>query len=294
MKEQKNPNQIFEYLILIILILTIVCILASLFLLVVKIVNSDFGNRLVVKIVNSDFGNRTEEQTTTETQEPDQPVIEPTHDPILYESADAGMAYIDQMIFFGESTTAHLRSRGVLSGGTETHQVWADSSGTKTLSSKLLSETLIYPPTGENLTFAEALQKEQPAYLVLSFGLNNIAHFIQNKDNYVNNYNKLINAVKEASPNTKIILQSVYPVSAACADFSVDGTTICSYTETLNTWIREIAASHENVKFADTASVLKNVDGTLLSAYDNGDGVHLTAEAYQEILLYLRTHAWQE
>lgn len=281
MTKKKPSDLTFAYLILIILILTVVCILASLCLLVVKIVNRDPTEP------NEPTGLQTEEVT-------DEPVSLPGYDPILEESADAGMAYIDRMIFFGESTTTHLRSRGVLSGGTETHQVWADSSGTKTLSSKLLSETLVYPPTGENLTLAAALEKEQPAYLVLSFGLNNIAHFVNNKQNYVNNYNKLIDAVQKASPNTRIILQSVYPVSAACDDFSVDGATVCSYTETLNGWLREIASTHENVKFADTASMLKAADGTLLPAYDSGDGVHLTAQAYQQILHYLRTHAWQD
>ena len=32
---------------------------------------------------------------------------------------------IDKFIFLGESTTYHLKSRGVLSGGTQTTQVWA-------------------------------------------------------------------------------------------------------------------------------------------------------------------------
>ena len=281
MEQRKNSNLIFAYLILIILILCVICILAAVGLLVVKIVNRD---------------EPLPEETTWEAEQSqtDQPVSIPTHDPVLEESADAGMAYIDKMIFFGESTTTHLRSRGVLSGGSDTHQVWADSSGTKTLSSKLLSEPVIYPPTGESLTISQALEKEQPEYMVLSFGLNNIAHFVNNKSTYVNNYNKLINAITQASPNTKIILQSVYPVSAACDDFSVDGTTVSSYTETLNEWIREIAASHENVRFVDTASVLKASDGTLLSAYDVGDGVHLSTDAYTQILLYLRTHAWKD
>ena len=213
---------------------------------------------------------------------------------VLLESADFGMEYINRMIFFGESTTTHLRARGVLTGGTKTHQVWADESGTKTLSSKLLSETLIYPLTGESLTISAALEKEQPAYLVLSFGLNNISYFINNQENYATNYNKLIDAVEKASPNTKIILQSIYPISASCDAFSVDGTTICAYIKTLNDCLKEIAAIHENVRFVDTASVLKASDGTLLSKYDSGDGVHLNTDAYREILLYLRTHAWKE
>ena len=53
--------------------------------------------------------------------------------PILTETEDAGSAYLDRFVFFGESTTYHLKSRGVLSGGTATTQVWAPDSGTVNL-----------------------------------------------------------------------------------------------------------------------------------------------------------------
>ena len=212
----------------------------------------------------------------------------------LGQTADAGTEYIDQMVFFGESTTSHLRSRGVLRDGAKTWQVWADESGTKTLSSRLLSETLIYPKTGEHLTIAQAVAAERPTYLVLSFGLNNLSGFIGSKALYVNNYKKLIQAIQQASPDTKILLQSVYPVSSACTSFSVDGKTVCAYTRTLNGWLRELAAEYDNVRYVDSASVLYNEDGMLAAEYDAGDGVHLTTVAYTRILAYLRTHAWPE
>lgn len=211
---------------------------------------------------------------------------------ILKAGSDAGMEYIDQMIFFGESTTAHLRSRGVLTGGTQTKQVWADQSGTKTLNSQLLSTTIVYPETGELLTISQAVERAKPKYMVLSFGLNDIVRFAEQKSKYINNYNKLIEAIQTASPNTKIILQSVYPIALTNTDFSVDAETVNHYSQTLNEWLIEIAASHENVRFADTGSVLRGADNALLPAYDNGDGVHLSTAAYEAILSYLRTHPW--
>ena len=268
MIKKRTSNTVFSYLLLVIAALGVICLLAATLLLILTLTGKG----------------KEEEAAPTQAQ---------VYDALLPESADAGMEYIDQMIFFGESTTAHLRSRGVLSGGTETHQVWADSSGTRTLSSKLLSESIVYPPTGENLTLAEALAAEQPAYLVLSFGLNNVKGFVSNKDTYIGNYNKLIQAITEASPSTRIILQSVYPVSASCSEFGVDGKTVCEYTQTLNGYLLEIAASHPNVRYVDTASVLMGADGTLDPACDNGDGVHLNTVAYGRILSYLRTHAWK-
>ena len=278
----KSENDLLAYLILTIAVLLILCLIGGAVLAVVKIVNADDASEAL-----------TPTDTVTETDS-----VPTQVDPLtvtLGETPDAGMKYIDRMIFFGESTTAHLRSRGVLTGRTSTKQVWADTGGTKTLSSKITSEKIVYPETGESLTIAEACAKAQPEYLVLSFGLNGISGFISNKSSYVNAYNKLIRAVQEASPNTKIILQSVYPVcdGKGSQAFGVDVATLNAHIQTLNTWLPEIAASHENVRIADTASVLKNADGQLVSSYNNDDGIHLTASAYEAILAYLRTHAWQ-
>lgn len=276
---KRNPQNPFAYLLLAIALLAIVALLCA-------------GVLLIATLMTSP--DTPAEAPPSET-EPDLPSSLTPEEVTLDETPDAGMAYIDQMIFFGESTTSHLRSRGVLTGGRDTPQVWDDaSSGTKTLSSKLLSETIDYPKTGEKLTIAEAVEREKPAYIVLSFGLNNISGFIANKSLYVNNYSRLIRAIQTASPDTRIILQSVYPVTLDCSAWKENGATVSEYTRTLNSWLPEIAASFENVRFVDTASVLTDDEGCLISSYDfNGDGIHLTTSAYEQILLYLRTHAWQ-
>ena len=276
----RNDNSMQVYLLLIIAILVLVTLLCAATLGILSLIPTPAPQ---------------EEPTETESQsQQDTATSISPQEVILGETEDVGMSYIDSMIFFGESTTAHFRSRGVLTGGRDTRQVWEDDSGTKTLSSKLLSETINYPPTGEKLTLAQALEKEKPAYIVLSFGLNGISGFMSNKATYVNNYNRLIKAIQAASPNTRIILQSVYPVTADCDAWNESGAQISEYTRTLNQWLPEIAAAHENVRFVDTASVLTDADGCLDKIYDfNGDGIHLTTEAYEKILYYLRTHAWE-
>ena len=277
-----NPNkqtELLAFLLLIILLLLAICVVGALTLGILHLT--------APSPVETESSSETETESEADTGTSVDPV-----EVLLGETEEAGTEYIDSMIFFGESTTAHLRARGVLSGGTETHQVWADSSNTRMLSSRTTSEPIVYPPTGENITIAEACKREKPAYLVLSFGLNGISGFISNKTQYVNNYGRLIAAIQAASPNTKIILQTVYPVSSA-EHYNVDVATLNGYIETLNSWLPEIAAKYENVRIADTASVLKDANGQLTAAYDNGDGIHLTVSAYEAILTYLRTHAWQ-
>ncbi len=275
--DSKTENNLLAYLILIIAALTVLCLIATAVFAIVKIANR---------------APKTETEAPTESDTDSTPTQVSPQLVTMAETPDAGMEYIDSMIFFGESTTAHLRARGVLSGGTSTRQVWADASGTRMLSSRTTSEPITYPETGEALTIAEACERAKPEYLVLSFGLNGITGFVANKTSYVNSYNKLINAVKQASPNTKIILQTVYPVCRADG-FTVDTATLNAHIQTLNSWLPEIAAAHENVRVADTASVLYNSEGMLAASFDNGDGIHLTISAYEEILAYLRTHAWQ-
>ncbi|MBR3894117.1 MAG: hypothetical protein IKJ35_03105 [Clostridia bacterium] len=211
---------------------------------------------------------------------------------LLPQTADAGETYVDSMIFFGESTTSHLRSRGVLRDGTKTNAVWSDASGTRMLSSKMLSQPIVYPPTGELLTPVEACERAKPRYLVLSFGQNGLVRFAEDTDTYVTCYKRLIDALLAASPDTKIILQTVYPLGAQ-GNYSADLATLNQFINRLNACLPEIAADYTNVRVADTASVLRDADGKLCASFDNGDGQHLNAEAYQTILSYLRTHAWQ-
>jgi len=216
----------------------------------------------------------------------------PEADRMLSKTADAGERYIDSMIFFGESTTSHLRSRGVLRGGTQTHAVWSDASGTRMLSSKILSQPIVYPPTGELLTPAEACERAKPTYLVLSFGQNGLIGFARDPDTYVTCYKRLIDALLAASPDTKIILQTVYPLGSQ-GGYSVDLATLNQSIDRLNECLPKIAADYENLRVADTASILRDADGRLRAEFDNGDGQHLNAQAYEKILSYLRTHAWR-
>ena len=232
---------------------------------------------------------------TSETQSENAPSAEPptNESPVtLAETADMGQAYQDSIIFVGDSTTAHLRSRGVLTGGTDTKQVWVPADNTLLLDFNITKKKIVHPASGMEMTIAEAAAREKPAYMILTIGLNGMTSFVNNKNLYQNCYGNLIDAIREASPETKIILQSVYPVAANQKTFSADAVTLNGYIDILNSYVKELAADKE-VKYLDTNSALKGPDGLLPEAYQNGDGIHLTAEGYRVILNYIRTHGYQ-
>lgn len=214
---------------------------------------------------------------------------------ILQEGADMGQSYLDSFIFLGESTTYHLKSRGVLSGGTNTRQVWGPDSGTVNLDHTVITLRIRYPDTGEYLTVGEAAARKKPKFMILTFGLNGAVQNVRRgKEYYKSCYRALIDAICEASPETKVILQSCFPVAANMdmSHYSCTLDELNGYIDTINGWILELAEEHD-LRYLNTAEILKDENGRLKPSYQSGDGHHLTRDAYLVILQYIRTHGYR-
>lgn len=215
-------------------------------------------------------------------------------DTLLPPSEDAGQEYIDSFVFLGESTTYHLKSRGVLSGGKNTTQVWAPKSGTLMLDATTAQCRIFYPDTMQELELSEAMAKKKPKYLMLTFGLNGaVGNISKGSDYFKDCYKKLIQTLQDASPESVIILQSCFPIAADMdtTDYAVNANTLNSYIDITNQWTAELAAQCA-IPYLNTAEALKDGDGFLNARYDSGDGFHLNTEAYREMLSYMRTHAY--
>lgn len=231
----------------------------------------------------------------SETEE-DEEVLWEDADASITESGDAGQEYIDSFVFLGESTTYHLKSRGVLTDGKDTLQVWAPKSGTLMLDSSTAYCRILYPDTNEELDIAEAMARKKPKFLLLSFGLNGaVGNMSKGSEYFIGCYKKLIDRLHEASPDTVIMLQSCFPVSKNMdtSGYTVSVSTLNSYIDKTNEWTAALAAEY-NIPYLNTAEVLKNKDGYLKDCYDSGDGFHLNADAYRAVLGYIRIHPYGE
>jgi hypothetical protein len=209
-------------------------------------------------------------------------------------SIDAGAEYQNSLIFVGDSLTAHLRSHGVLKGGKDTKQVWTCENNTMTLSSEINAVKIVYPETGEKMTISEAAAKAKPAILVINLGINGFAFL--NEAEFKAHYTALIKAIQEASPDTGIILQSIYPVTDFCTTFekSLDGQPPNPKIDQTNTWVKAVAAEN-GCRYLDTQSILKDEKNNLKTEYcNNPDGIHMGKNAYVQILEYVRTHAYTD
>lgn len=211
---------------------------------------------------------------------------------VTKEKETVTQSYIDDVIFLGESTTYHLKSRGVLSGGKDTKQVWAPKSGTLMLDPSICDCRIIYPETNEEVSLEEALKKKHPKIMLLTFGLNGATNFVARGDSYFKHcYQKLIDLIKKSSPNTRIIINSCFPVAKNMdmSRYTIDSKVLNSYIETINVWARELAATN-GVDYTDSASVIKDSSGFLAPSFQVDDGYHLNGNAYKLILEYLNNY----
>ena len=200
---------------------------------------------------------------------------------------DAGREYLDRIIFLGDSTTngiGYYYERGYPELCPPS-QIWTPASGTLTLS-YYATATIVYPETGEELTIAEAAARAKPDILLITLGVNGVS--FMDEAWFKRDYTALVDSVREASPDTKIILNSIYPVMST---YQYINEISNEKIRAANGWIEDIAAS-AGVRFLYSYEAVAGEDGSLPAEYCNGDGIHLSGEGLTEVMHYIRTHAY--
>lgn len=223
------------------------------------------------------------ESTPTPTV-PANPIVPSTSSATLAQTEDQGTAYVDQIFFLGDSSTALLKSESLLTGSDSSKQVWVPESNTLPLATL---DTTKYksPVTGNNVPASEIVEVNTPKYLVLFPSADNANMLTEEQVKTA--YSTLLSGIKEKSPDTKIICSSLTPIASNYAYEDLTNEII----NRVNGWIAA-AAEAAGAKYLDAAAGLVGDDGFLPAAYQNGDGVHLSADGIKAWLDYLKTHAY--
>ena len=184
---------------------------------------------------------------------------------------------MSQIVFLGDSTTAHLSARG----GISRERIWTGS-GSTLLFTSVLSPSLSIK--GEKLTAAEAAGKYRPRILVITVGASGGAGFV-NEEQFKQIYKRLICDVKAASPETNIIVQSILPLSEKSVNhykkLTKDAVSIA------NGWIEELS-NELGIPYINTHDMLIDENGYLRTEYQSDEYLHLTSDAYAIILKAVR------
>ena len=202
-----------------------------------------------------------------------EPAPEPTPEP----TPARAEFILENIIFLGDSTTYGLGYYDIV----DDMQVWTPKSGTLTLDLWNYS-TIVYPETGEELLLTEILQRKKPDYLCITLGVNGVSFMDEAYFKQV--YTELVKAVQELSPDTVIILNSMYPVTDAyeAKGNGINNTKISA----ANNWVKSVADSC-GVHFLNSAVNITDASGDLPEEYTNGDGLHLNPTSFNIIIDFL-------
>ena len=197
---------------------------------------------------------------------------------ILKETPDMGDNYINETIFYGDSITFNFFYYGQLSQ----NNIWAMSSLTPENAHTWKVPFYRYH---EEITLIDGLRKYKPKRVIITLGANAVA--VTTKDFFINKYEELIIKAKDASPDTTIIVQSIFPVDNRYnTNNNLNNIRINNY----NYYLAEMCERH-GVYFLDTEKVLKDSEGYLRKDYCySSDGIHLLPSGNIAVMNYIRTH----
>lgn len=189
--------------------------------------------------------------------------------------------FISTLTFLGDSTTAHMTARA----GVEPSRVWASKSRYLNLSSRITYEKIVCPTNGEERTIAEVAGIVRPERLVITLGIDyGVYYYRDDIQIFAHYYEKLLDAILATSPDTTLILQSIFPVARTSRVITN------AMIDNANSTIEAIAKRRELV-FVNATDALADEEGYLKEAYCySDDGIHLTAAAYDAILKNIKSY----
>ncbi len=201
---------------------------------------------------------------------------------ILPQTPDAGEDYLLGTVFIGDSITQNFAAMGNL----PYDNVWYKAS-INPLLAKIWTVAVGGAESG--LTIAEAAARYKPARVVLTMGIGSVGYMPAGE--FAGYYQELIEDILAGSPDTAVIVQSVYPV---VHDYDLRGAGAENNTKInhYNYYLAKLCADM-GIKFLNTAAILKNEQGWGPDDYFI-DGFHPTRAKNEEIMQYIRTHAWME
>lgn len=199
----------------------------------------------------------------------------------LKETSDGGDTYVNSIIFAGDSMALYYVLNNQILGT----MLWYQNS--------ITSETAHTAPIYINFidtkkTFVQNFEQNKPEIVIMTLGTNSVAYMTP--EYFYEKYSELITKIKSVSPTTKLIIQSISPV-----DSSLDENENGINNDKINKFNYYIGKMCEdlNVKFLNSAVVMKDQDGTCKKGYCMDDGIHPTKDGQEALIRYVRTHVYE-
>jgi len=192
---------------------------------------------------------------------------------------NANSNYLKETIFYGDSITENFAYYQNI----PYENIWAVSNLTPV---NAHTWDVMFYKYNEKINIVDGFKKYTPKRVIITLGANAVA--VMQQSYFIGQYEELIIKLKQASPNTEIIVQSIFPVDDRwdLRVNSINNTKI----NNLNYLLAEMC-ERQNIKFLNTAQILKNENGTAIEGYlYESDGIHPLPIGNEKILEYVNNH----
>jgi hypothetical protein len=145
---------------------------------------------------------------------------------------------------------------------------------------EILDDVNVYANKGFTVLKAEkdiqGIVKSKPDNIFILLGVNDILNGISS-EKFVSDYGQLIDSIMQKLPDTKIYVQSIFPVTANTEKKKpkLTNSRINEFNEALVTMTKE-----KGVNYIDVASEFKDGNG-YMQQESSADGIHLKAKSYK-------------
>lgn len=177
--------------------------------------------------------------------------------------------YSRTTIFAGDSITVGLRTYNILSG--------MAIEGNKGIVAEVGLNTTTFRTRRifDGKTGVESIIAAKPYRVYLMLGDNEI-HY-RSKEDTVAGYREILKKIQAGTPDTDIVVLAATPVTSEKVAERSGFAQIPAYNKSL-----KALAKSMGVRYFDCTDFLKDSSGCLKNSYSAGDGIHWTAEVYQE------------
>lgn len=197
---------------------------------------------------------------------------------LLEKSADAGVSYLKETLFVGDSNMARLVMYGLLD---YSNVIGVESMGIQGVTG---TPSVYFAGYDEPVTIPKAISLMKPRRIIFNFGTNNLLG--TDTAAFVDSYGKALTKIKEAYPYCDVILMAIHPLGEKRSNTQLKQTMVDDY----NLAIIKFAKAN-GYPYLDTAEVLKGENGWLKEKFAYTDGIHLSQEGLNAVLSYVRTHS---
>lgn len=187
-----------------------------------------------------------------------------------------GEEYLNHCIFLGDSRTVAMANYGYVAEDSTLAEV-----GLAHVNA--INHTYTYS-TGLQYTMSTYLETHRADVIYISYGVNGIS--FAEEEQYKTKYEELVDYVMDAAPDSKIVIQGIWPIREG---YPMTGRFTNANIDYYNDFLLELA-EEKGIYYLDSNKVLKDDYNAMKDEYNSGDGLHYNEAGYEAVFSYLLSH----